>query len=476
MATHPNGRRLGITVAIVALIIFCFAPASHPISLWRDFDAFYCAGSTINHGGDPYVAQPLGACEQIDRGPNLEHGSADLILPAPLPPYALVVFSALAHLPYQVAGALWDLILLLSTILTARALARLCRLSGIAIFALLVPTEIFSSGSLGEIAPVAIFAIAQCALAFANKRPRVAAGWSLIAMIQPHVALGAVLALLIYERASRATLVAGVAILAAISVLAVGPRDAWAYLTIVLPAHAIAEIPSTNQISLTALLSSLGSPHSIALAAGTLSLVVMLVVGLVFAGRLAKSEPNDSLIITLPVALGIVGGIFMHVNQIDAALLGTLTLWSRAKPRSRAAFAAISILIAIPWVQFSLLGLGFIVIVAAALTIAVPELYETSNLKGFVVACAFSSVILMLDLVLISRNLPGVALQLPVIKPGDLPEHNWALSMTAISGINADLFDIARAFTWIGTFAMVASITQYVLGRPAPTATSETTT
>lgn len=452
---YARTQLFAIVFGIVTILIFAFSPSSRPIALWRDFNAFYCAGRVVDARMNPYLAEPLGTCERTPRTQAFQAGAENLTLPAPLPPYDFVIFRFLAFLPYAWAGALWMAVIAACTLATGRALHRLCGLSTLAATALCVPTVAFSAGILGEMAPVAIAAIAWCAHAFARRRSTDAGIFALIAMTQPHVGLAAVVALFLCDRRTRAVLAGGAAVLALWGVANVGPHAFVRYFTTVLPAHAIAEIPSTNQISLTALLAEIGAPHGFAVFAGAFCYFAMLVAGVALAYRIRAANARDSLIVALPVAFALLGGIFMHVTQLPAALPCTLIVWARSTGRIRTVLGFVAIAIAVPWVQFSFLGLGFPILAGGAMAVASAELLGLRFRMAFAMATLITGFIIGLDVgVVVAAPTPDPP-PLPPIVPTDLPEVNWATAMTNISRIDPGLYTVARIPSWIGTLAMV---------------------
>src|ERR1700722_17115235 len=113
----PRGTLRAAAVAIVlcaAAVTFVIAGRGlvrlghdGPITNPTDFRAFYCAAKVAAQGRDPYLAEPLRTCaQQALRSVGLD-GVKQVVIPAPLPPYALAVLRPLTALPYLEASATW---------------------------------------------------------------------------------------------------------------------------------------------------------------------------------------------------------------------------------------------------------------------------------------------------------------------------------------------------------------------------------
>lgn len=87
-----------------------------------------------------------------------------------------------------------------------------------------------------------------------------------------------------------------------------------------MPLHIRAEVPMVNQYSLTWLLAAVGVPVEVAVKAGSLSYLIMIAVGLWLAPRVARAVESDAAIVLVPVACAMLGGPFIHDNQVALAL------------------------------------------------------------------------------------------------------------------------------------------------------------
>ncbi|MGB8204982.1 MAG: hypothetical protein WCE83_09910, partial [Candidatus Baltobacteraceae bacterium] len=58
---RPAVAFAGAALAVLALLAALASPSLRPPAVLRDFNAFYCAGASIDRGADPYRAEPLGS-------------------------------------------------------------------------------------------------------------------------------------------------------------------------------------------------------------------------------------------------------------------------------------------------------------------------------------------------------------------------------------------------------------------------------
>ncbi len=319
-----------------------------PIS-GNDFPAFYCAGDAVLQHANPYAVEPLRSCEHA-----LPHGSdlpAQYVTPAPLPPYVLDLFALLAELPYRLAAWLWFGVLLAACAWLAVTVARVAQLPSGAVASALVLSAVLGSAVFGQIPPLATLFIALCGAALLRGDDALAAVCAAAATIEPHLGLPVALALFILRPATRAWL-AGIALAcAALSMLALSPHGALAYVTSALPSQARAELFSSDQFSLAHVLAFVHLPASIALLGGTLSYLLMLVLG-VFAANSSARRLDVAAIAYVPPAVALFGGVFLHQIQLVAAVPVAFLFIGRAAPR--ASWAARFLVAAIAATPFTL--------------------------------------------------------------------------------------------------------------------------
>ena len=313
-----------------------------------DFRAFYCAGRVALHGSNPYHAEPLRTCE-IGIGEDLFfEKNPGVTIPAPLPGYALGALVPLALLPFGVAASLWGLVLLLSCLACIVTLARFAGVGwqiALAVFALSLCAI---SLPFGEVVPVALACICAAAYYAWQGRWKAAALFAAGAMIEPHLGLPVCLALAFWAPSTRFPLAAAFVLLAAISLALLGLATNLEYFTSVLPAHALSEVTRDTQFSLTAVLAVLGVSQTLALQAGSLWYVAMLIVGTLVAGRLARKSANGALLVCVPPAFAVLGGTFIHVTQIAAALPAAAIVAFEKKEHQTLALVAL-LAVAVPW-------------------------------------------------------------------------------------------------------------------------------
>ena len=316
--------------AVVAIFVARVGPNGHGAGLVEayDFRALYCGGVTTLAHADPYRTEPLRSCEH-DRSPS-KLFVADVpkwvVLPAPYPGYALEMFSGLARFQFPVAKAIWLGILATSLGYLAFALAAL---SGWPLFVVglaLLPTVVLYNIWLGSTPPLAMLGVAVAALAVARKRPALAVPPLALAMIDPHLALPAAVALFAIAPKARVAVLAGLAVLVALSVHAIGIGGNLEYFQEALPMHARAEVFVRLQYSLTHVLALLGVPIDLALKAGTLSYVALALAAVFYATREADSAQGRARAIVLPCALVALGGTFIHNQEISLALPAAFVL------------------------------------------------------------------------------------------------------------------------------------------------------
>ncbi len=328
-----------------------------------DFAAFYCGSAIAADGGDPYDPRRLGACEHRLARANV-FAASDLVVPDPLPPYAIALSEPLAHLPYQSAALLWRAILVVAFGVTIVALRRLTALPWLALVASLAIVDGMVSVALGEIVPLILAAVALCALALEQRRWWLAAGCALATTVEPHLGCAVCLGLALTP-ARMALAVSGT--VAAVAAFAAAPPARYAsYLSVVLPEHARSEVNNYGQFSATWLLHAAGMPEPLALVAGSLSFFALLLATLIAAHHLLRAGARPAYAVFLPVAATTFGGLYMHVAQIAAAVPLALLLLSERTVQTRVVLLAVVAGVAVPWI---LVGIGLVSPVIATLVV-----------------------------------------------------------------------------------------------------------
>lgn len=329
------------------MLLVGIAGAAHNGSLFGDFRAFYCAGSVVLHGGDPYLAAPLSGCEMTPQPFSLYQARDGVVLPAPLPGYALLPFVALALVPFPLASFLWLAILLAACAIAWRSLSSLIddELEAVVLAAALPLAAV--SIPFGELVPLAVAAFCACGAALKRNEAGAAVVWACVAMMQPHVGLPVMAALVGWERTRWRAAVA-IVVLALVHAIVLGP-ESLGYFTHVLPQHALAELPRISQYSVAWIAQALGAGPQAALSIGMFTYALALGGGVSVGAYLAWRTRSPEMLALVPPAFVLLGGTFIHLTQMLVALPAVLVMIPYARGRNRALLAAALVLIAIPW-------------------------------------------------------------------------------------------------------------------------------
>jgi hypothetical protein len=326
---------------------------SGAISSPIDFGAFYCGGATLGAGADPYLSEPLRACQHAAYATSGVGMTRNLVVPAPLPPYALGFFALVAHLPFRLASALWAI----SIIVLGAAIAWMTgtfvgsRSNWIALGTF--GAVVAPSFGLGQLAPLAIAGATFAALALRERRYDLAAFGLGVAAIEPHLIAPAVAATFLWKRRARLPLAIVLAALTSLTLVCGGLARNVEYLTRVLPLHAREGLQLTAQYSLTAVLSTLGASDRVALTSGVLSYALALLVGVMVGGIVARRYDDTALLVFVPCSFGVIGGSFIHAHQLAIALPLALYFAFRSHGVARTLLFGAAVALALPWDNFS---------------------------------------------------------------------------------------------------------------------------
>ena len=303
-----------------------------------DFIDFYCAGATHVDRENPYLTADYDRCaDKI--GPTRAKLDRHLA-PAPIPSYDIAFFSLLAKLPFVVAGLVWVAISFVAFLVTIPIVARLSGLPPLLVFGALA-IEMRTALQWGQFSPVLMCALALGALAISERRWNLAAVALACTMIEPHLGLAACLASLIWIPKLRIPLGIALVALAAIGLVTLGLADNVLYFRKILPLQAIAEAPAENQLSLTWLLYWFGAPERLATRVGSISYAIMLVVGIVLARSSARALKTDAAIPLVPTVAAVFGGPFIHVVQVEVAVVAALLVAGRSTRYRALAWCAV---------------------------------------------------------------------------------------------------------------------------------------
>jgi len=355
-----NGTTAFVLAAFAVLVLVAFANrallARGGTVVARnqtDFIAFYCAARVRSAGADSYPAEPLRTCEAESLASLGSRIVPYLVVPAPLPPYALALFAPLALLPFQAAAGAWFCILLMATGATFVLLRRLTDLPPLALFFPLLFADAFASLAIGQLVPVVVCFVCAAALALRAQRTWPAAAFASATLLEPNVGLPLCVAAFVWQPELRRALLACVCVLALFSLAYGGLHDNLEYLSRVAPAQARAEgLSFVGQYSLSALLFQAGVAAGLALQLGFLSYIAMAAAGIVLAGRLAAVLADRALVVLTPPAFALIGGAYVHIHQMAFALplAFVLIAWGGAW---RPLLVAALFCLAVPWQSFA---------------------------------------------------------------------------------------------------------------------------
>ncbi len=314
-----------------------------------DLRAFYCAGEAMRQHANPYRVEPNRSCQRrvlAAAGLRLDER---FVLPAPLPPYALVAFAGLSRLTFGSATELWLLINLAALTVSIVYASRLSGVTPILAGASLVVSAGYVSIVLGQVIPIVLAAALLAALCARRGNGIGAAAAATVMALEPHLALPVWLGLALLPNA-RKPLAAAAALLTVVT-LACGTSLNLEYVLSVLPQHARSELLNLRgQYGLSPLLVAIGIPFRDALVAGSISYASMVACGL-FAGAALRRRLRDAaFLVTTPLACAVLGGPFLHVTQTVVAIPLGLMLVAIAPRRSlRLAVVLAIAMLAVPW-------------------------------------------------------------------------------------------------------------------------------
>ncbi len=438
-----------LVIAACAVLAWQLVVNAQGRMLLGDFRAFYCGGSTLLHGANPYNAGPLLHCEQIPAPFGLHTARDRVDLPAPFPGYALALFAIFALLPYPIAAAAWFVLLLACTALGCALTARLIERPPYVVLTLLAVAFSVAVIPYGELAPIIFAALALGALSLRRgiNAPLIAA-LAIVALL-PHVALPVFLALFIWNRAARLPVAVLCASLAAIDLMIGGPQLAISYFTRVLPNHAASEIGFITQYSMTWFAQGLGAPDHVALAAGNISYLVMVVLGVWLAGIAARRFADPAFLLVIPPAFAVTFGSFIHYSEITLAFPAALLLYARTRGTAQKFAAAALVLVALPW-QSIITQPGLVVpVVAGTVAIALVVLRSSvrASLRLGLGAALFCALAIVLAWHLGPQTAPHAA---GASYDPLLAEASWARHISDQTSSSGLVWWVPKLPTWIG--------------------------
>ncbi len=343
----------GLLGTLVTLAYFGFAPQigrvlHHPGVETRyralDFTIFYCGGSAVLAGANPYTIEPLTSCERRYWPAAYLPGFSE---PVAFPGPTLALFAALAMLPYRAAAIVWLLALCLCFGIAVIFGSLLSRAPPFGVLALLfVPIALINIG-VGQLAPIFAAAVFASAYFARRGRDRLAACCALAAAIEPHIGLPVIVALFVLAPRTRLTLGLGALALAALHVALLGPELARSYVTSVLPAQAHAEYVAADQFGSIWWLKQLGLADRAIPLASTFLYAVALALGIALAARARARTGDRAFIVAIPLALALLATPYLHDVELGVALAAPLAALARTARDPR--ILAGAVVLAVPW-------------------------------------------------------------------------------------------------------------------------------
>ena len=453
MSKPLSSRIAGAAFAMVAISAVAF-------SLWQfsrfssgtllsDFRAFYCAAQLQSRGIDPYRQEPLYRCEAAPTVAVLWHATGNVTDPAPLPPYTIAAFIPLQRLPLGGAALVWTGILICAWAVVAIALRRITGYSWIVICACLFFGAMMSV-SLGQIAPLAIAAICLVALLLSVEQFSWAGAAAAVAMIEPHVALPACVAVFASVPRSRLPMVGvGLALLAVSLIFGLGRNVE--YVREVLPAHALSDVADVGQFSFTVLAHAAGFSDRLASRAGAIWYAVMSLAGILTAVTLAKRSKNLPILAVLPMAFAVFGGTYVHWQQVVAAIPAALLLL-RGEREPFWPLVASVIALAVPWIY--VVGWGFLIPGAVAIAgVLAWQLCKPALLTEAVIVVGVFCILLLCNHGLAHQPVPPAFSA--VVTPNQWADLSWGAYVRARIPIGHGIFFWLHFPTWAGLAVVV---------------------
>jgi hypothetical protein len=349
MPLRPKAATAAAGLALV-LGFTVFRPPATPGPLERDFEAYYAAGVTVNAGGDPYSRAIWDAEKRVPGVP----ATRDELLPFVGPAAALPFWSLVARLPYRTALAVWTALLvaaLLGVLAAALRVASAPRDSwlyaGTAILAI-GSGPVIGALALGQAAIIAAAGVAGAVVAYRARAAAAAFGATLLAALQPNLAL----ALGARMRSGWDFAVAASAAGAFIVLTLTAGGGVAGLLTYLhrLAAHGAAERHITIQHTPEAIAYSLGLPLHAAAILGTAVAVAAAGAAIALIVR-ERLDPTDATLVVcalLPLAIP-----FVHEHDLVLELLPVLILALRARGRARALASVAAVLALVDWFGFA---------------------------------------------------------------------------------------------------------------------------
>lgn len=453
--------------AIVLCAALSFTALTAAFATNFDFRAFYCAGTAVRMHANPYHTEPLHTCERTKTDRKFAVFAREVALPAPQPGYDMAVFAAFAALPFAAASKLWTALLAACALAAILLMQRLTRMGFAAVLAAFWLSLCMTSLYLGELIPLSIAAITAAAYFARTERWALAGIAAAASLAEPHIGIPICASLALWAPRARLALGLSVATLAGVSFAALGAAQNVEYVTAVLPAHALSELGSDAQLSLSVILHALGIPDTLALRAGSLSYALMSLLGIYLARALALRFRDDALLAAAPAATAVIGGVFMHVTEVAAAIPLALLLLAHVK-HGRGYVLGALVLLAIPWWSLvtpmllsPLTGIAFAAMIVTYLV------WINTGRAAPAIACgvaAFAAAAGLVHWYAVTSN-AFAAHVLPSRIDAGYPEASWAYENARYLATGVAASWLLRAPTWLALLGVAWAAARVSLPR-----------
>ncbi len=313
-----------------------------------DLRVVYCAGQGASAGANPYALEPIRTCEHTVATRPLRD-SPNLAMPFTLPGYDIPFAELFARFSIDGATVAYTALSLLALAVGIVLVARALDAGIVPVLTGLALSVGFPSVPLGQLGTFELLAVAASGWALARGHDRWAGVFAATALFEPHIGAFVVVAVAALVPRARATLVLCCAGLAVAAVAFSSLREQIAYATQYLPGQAYASLHGIEQYSLSYVATLLGASDRVALAIGTASTLLLLIVSVLVA-RACVALGERAAIAFIPAAFATIGGTYMHLTQVALAVPAVLLFVRVAPNRLAAAFASAGfVLLAVPW-------------------------------------------------------------------------------------------------------------------------------
>jgi hypothetical protein len=457
-AARPRRIVAGVLVAVLTLLALRDLSRLGGALPWRtmdDFSDFYCAGSVLDGGADPYAYEPLHSCEHRVASSDTFRGrlfaaNPALAVPAPQPPFDFLPYMALARVPFPTARVLAALAIVAAVAVAMLGLAALGVPWPIAIAALIFSTA-YASLNTGQIVPFSLVSLVICGVALARGGYTAAGVFAVLTAIEPAVGIPVIAATAIFVPRTRIAIAIGLAALATLSVALVGWSVLLRYVAEVIPAHSLTELHFPFQYSAAYVAAHFGASPPLARLAGTASYLVLVALGLIVGRKAAASLRRPELIAFVPALCAVTGGIFVHGEELCFAIPAAAIVAISTTGRARSVAAVALCVLSIPWIAVwgtkQLFLASLVVCVVIVIRLGIPA----ATAIGILVAAAATIYAFELQ----PPQLP-VPTALPrAYEPAGLVQRAWA-DYTAARATDDPLWFAIKLPTWAALLAVLA--------------------